>query len=85
MNVLHSLFWELILYEYKLNYYAIGCVKGEDSVGEIDHSTITKWVKKFCSVCEKNLDQARSGQPKIGFRGRVCQVIETNSESIRRA
>ena len=39
----------------------IGCVKGE---GTVDHSTVTRWFKKFC-LDSKNLDdQSRSSRPK---------------------
>ena len=36
----------------------ICCVKGE---GAVDHSTVTKWLKKFHTGCKKFDNQARSG------------------------
>ena len=40
------------------------CTKGEATV---DHSTLTRWFRKFCSGC-KNLDNwARLGRPKTEF------------------
>ena len=55
-----------MLYKFKLGYNAeevsknIYCMKGE---GTLDHSTVTKWLKKFCSGW-KNLNQATSGRSK---------------------
>ena len=37
------------------------CAKGE---GSVDHSTITKWIKKFHLGCKKLDDQTRSSWPK---------------------
>ena len=52
----------------------ICCTKDE---GTIDHSTVTKWFKEFCSVCMNLDDQARSAKPKtVDF-----EAIETNLES----
>ena len=48
----HSLIQELGLYKFKLGHNAaessknICCVKDE---GTIDYSTVTRWLKKFCS------------------------------------
>ena len=37
--------------------------------GAVDHSTISKWLKKFRSGCKNLIEQARSGWPKKrGFR-----------------
>ena len=71
--------WELIFYKFELGYNImvaiknICCVKGEVAV---DHSTVTRWFKRFFSGC-KNLDnQAKSGRPRT-----ILQGIETNSVS----
>ena len=67
MNVQHSLIRQFMIYEFEASHRAVEankniyCVKGERA---IDHNTVTKWLKKFCSVC-KHLDkQAMSGMPK---------------------
>ena len=58
MIVQHCLTQELMLYKFELAITPqktsknICCAKGEDAV---DHSTVTRWVKKFCSDC-KNID-----------------------------
>ena len=59
MNVQCSLIRELLHYKFKLVHNAAEatkniCVKSEDTV---DHVTVTKWLKKFCSVCKKFDDQ----------------------------
>ena len=48
----------------------ICCVEGE---GAIDHSTVTRWIKKFC----KNINnQARLGRPKTLDLKAVLQAME---------
>ena len=54
MNVQHNLIWVLVLYELKLDFNS---VESEDA---FDHSSYTRWFKKFCLGC-KNLNyQVRS-------------------------
>ena len=56
---------ELTLYEFELNYKVtegtknICCVKAEDAV---DHSTETRWLKKFLLGYKNFDDQTRSGR-----------------------
>ena len=71
----------LILYAIELGYNAteattnICCAKSEDT---IDHSTITRWLKKFCSDC-KNIDSlARSDWPKTLDSEAMFQAIQVN-------
>ena len=78
MNVQHSLIQELMLYKFKLDHNIkktiknICCAKGK---GVIDYSTVTRWVKKFCSGC-KNLDnQTRSGRLKTEDSEAMLQAI----------
>ena len=50
MNVQCSLIWEFKVYEFELSYNTaqasknICCAKGE---GTVDHSTVSRWSKKF--------------------------------------
>ena len=67
MNVQHSLFHELMLYEFKLVPNAIRATKSTFVKGMVDHRPLTRWSKQFYSDC-KNLDLARSGRPKTGFQ-----------------
>ena len=66
----NSLIEELMLYESELGNNAaeatktICCAKGE---GAVDDSTVTRWLKKFCSGCKNLDDQTRSGRPKKRF------------------
>ena len=64
MNVLHSLIWKFMLYEFELDYFAgeaaknICCTEGKGIINRW-------WFKKFCSSC-KNLNyHASSGRSKI--------------------
>ena len=74
MNVQCSLIQELILCKFELDYNAaettknIPCIKSE---GTVDHSTATRWLKKFHFDCKNFDDQACSGSPKTGFQGHV--------------
>ena len=84
MNVQNSLIWELMLYEYKVDLDTteatkrICCVKGEDAV---DHSTVTRWSKKFSSGCKNLDDQARSSRPKTMDSKTMLQAIEASLAS----
>ena len=45
---------------------SICCVEGESTV---DHSIVSRWLKKFQSGCKKFDDQTRSGWSKTEFWG----------------
>ena len=66
-----DLIQELMLYKFKLGHNAmetiknVCCAKGK---GVINHSTVNRWLKKFCSGYKKFYDLARSGRPKTGFQ-----------------
>ena len=56
--------------------------KGE---GALDHSTVTRWFKKFRSSYKNLEDQTRSSRPKTLDSEAVLQAIEVNlASSIRR-
>ena len=73
--------WNLIG---ELSYYEknMGCAKSE---GAVDHSSVTRWLKKFCSSY-KNLDDDREnfGRPKTVDSKAVFQAIEANPASSTR-
>ena len=50
-------------------------MKGERVV---DHSTVIRWFKKFCSVCKYLDDHAKSGMDKTVDSEAVLQAIESN-------
>ena len=66
-NVLCSLIWQFMLYEFELVHNdvepikTICWVKGK---GTVDHSTVTRWFKKFCSDYKNLNNQERSGRLK---------------------
>ena len=76
MNVKCSLIWEPMLYPFQMGPNAtestknICCAKRE---GTVDHSTVSRWFKKFHSGCKKLNYQAKSDRPKI-----MPQAIDTN-------
>ena len=80
MNVQYRLIWKLIHYQFELGHNTtqptknIYCMKGE---GAVDHSTVTRWFKKFCSSC-KNDDQEKAGRPKTIDSKAMLQAIEAN-------
>ena len=43
----------------------ICCLKGQ---GAVDHNTLTKWFKRFCSNFKNLINQVRSGKPKTEFQ-----------------
>ncbi len=43
----------------------IGCVEAE---GTVDHFTVSRWWKEFCSVGKKLDDQTIWDRPKTGFQ-----------------
>ena len=54
------------------------CAKGESAV---DHSTLTRWFKKFCFGCKNLDDQARFGKPKTMDSEVVSQTTAANPVS----
>ena len=52
--------------------------KGKSAV---NHSTETRWFKKFCSGCKNLDDEARSGRPKTMNSEAILQTIEANTAS----
>ena len=84
LNMQYSPIQELLLYKYELSHNVaeatknIYDAKGEDTV---DHNTVTKWLKKFCSGCMNLSNEARSIKPKTGNSKAVLQAIEANPVS----
>ena len=70
-----------MLYKFKLCYNVVKvtkdicCANGEAAV---DHSTISRWFKKFLSNCKNLNDQPRLDRPKIMDSEAVLQATETN-------
>ena len=71
-----------MIYDFKPGYNVdeatknICCMKSE---GIVDHSTITRWFKKFFLGCKNLNDQARLGRPKMVNSKVELKAIETNS------
>ena len=65
-----------MLYEFELGHNTteatknIYCVKGESAV---DHNTVNRWFKKFCSGCKNLDDQAVSNHGFWGYWGKSCE------------
>ena len=62
-----SLFQELMLYIFKLSHNIVEATKDvccAKSLGTVDQSIVTRWLKKFCMVHKNLNDQARSSRPK---------------------
>ena len=58
----HSLRWELMLHDFELGLYAVKAAKNfycTKSEGTVEHHTVIRGFKKFCSVCK-----TRSVMPK---------------------
>ena len=58
MNVQGSLIRKLIYYKFEVGHNTVGAIKSiyfAKGEGTVDHSTVTRWMKKFHSDC-KNLD-----------------------------
>ena len=87
MILQRSLIWELMLYEIELGHKAAeASIYGTKSNGAIDHSTVTRWFKRFYSGCKDLNHQIRLSRPKSMDSVAMFQAIKTNStESIRRA
>ena len=77
-----GLIQELIIYEFELDYNA--AVEATKNIcfakdeGRVVPSTVTRWLKKFCSDCKKLDNKARSDRPKTVDSEAVLQAIETN-------
>ena len=84
MNIRHSLIRELMLYNFELGHNTtettknICCVKGKST---IDHSTVTRWFKRFCSESKSLNNLAKTGKPKIVDLEATFQVIDANQVS----
>ena len=52
VNMHCSNIWELMLYNFELDYNAAEAAKNTlvNSEGTVDYSAVTRWFKKFCSV-----------------------------------
>ena len=76
-----------MIYDFILSHNAteatkhIRCTKGE---GEVDHTTVTRWLKKCRSSCLNLDDQARWGKLKIEDSEAMFEAIETNLVSSTR-
>ena len=79
MNVQCSLIWELMLYEFELGHHTVEA-RDED---EVDHSTVTRWFKKFCSGYKDLNNQCKSGGLKTMDSKAVLQAIKANQVNIR--
>ena len=81
INMQCCLIWDLILYKFELGHNTsqasknICCIKSDDAG---DHSTVTRWLKKFCLGC-KNLNHLASSEQDSDA---VLQAIEVNLVSI---
>ena len=80
MNMQYSLIQELMLYKFEVGHNVVEAAKNicwAKSEGTVDHSTITKWFKKFHRSGCKNLDdQVRSGKSKIIYSESLLWIIE---------
>ena len=47
----------------------------------VDHCTVSRWLKKFCSGCKNLNNLARSGKPKSMDSNAMLQVIAANPQS----
>ena len=67
MNMKHSLIQEFIFYEFELDHNATEAIKNTCHAKDecaVDHSTVTRWFKKFYLSSKDLDDQAKSGKPK---------------------
>ena len=84
MNIQYTLIQELILYKFKIGHNALEATKniccGKDE-GTVDHSTVTRWYKKFCWGWKNFDDQARSGKAQTVDFKTILQAIEANLPS----
>ena len=66
-NMQCSLIQEFMLYIFELGHSTTKATKNicrAKCEGAVDHSTVTRWFKKFCLGCKNLNDQARSSRPK---------------------
>ena len=81
VSMQHRLHQELRFYIFTLSHNTVRatknicCLKDEDA---IDHTTVTKWVKKFCSTFKNLNNQAKSDRPKNMDSEVVFQAIGAN-------
>ena len=83
-NIQHSLIWELMLYEFKVNHNAAEATKNNCCMKDksaVDHNTVRKWFKKFCIDCKNLNNQARLSRPKTIDSKAMLQAIEANLPS----
>ena len=59
-------------------------ISGAIDKSTVDHSTVTRWFKKFHVGCKKLYNQARSGWPKTVDSETMFQAKEANPESSTR-
>ena len=67
MNIQCNLIWELLLYKFQVGYNAVEATKiicCTNCEVPVDHNTVTRWFKKFCSDCKNLENQTMLGQPK---------------------
>ena len=67
INVQFSLIWEIMLSKFELIHNVTEVSKNISQKVKgrlVDHSTVTRWIKKFCLGFKNLENQARSGRPK---------------------
>ena len=73
MNAQYSWIQEFMLCEFDQGHNAMEATKNiccTKSEGAVNHSTVSRWFKKFCKGCKNLDDKARSGRPyECGFQG----------------
>ena len=52
-----------------------------ESEDAVNHSTVTRWFKIFCSACKNLNDQVRASRPKTVDSEAVLRAMEANSVS----
>ena len=73
-----------MLYEFELGHDTVEVIRNASSVkGQVtvDHKTVIRWFKKFCSCCKNLDDQAMSVRPKAMDSEAVLKAIEANLAS----
>ena len=79
MDIQRSLIQELMLSEIELTHNIAEATKNicwMISEGAVDHSTVNKWFKKFCTGWKNSDNQAKSGRPKTVDSEADLQAIE---------
>ena len=81
MNMQHCPIQKFMLNESELNHSTMEASKNilrAKEEGAVDHSAVTRWLKKFC-LGRKNIDDhARSSGPKTMDSKDILQAIEAN-------